>query len=104
MLGTVGNMADDIDSMTMDIGHLVGDNLERKMGYALPSELRTRYGVRDMSVLVYPAREEAVTPDFLDYLDDARESRTITEDQRERVLIADDGRWTRNSMIKHGAT
>lgn len=92
-----------IGQMTTDIGHLVGDNLERKMGYALPSELRTGYGVREMSTLVYPAREEAVTPDFLNDLDDARASGTITEDERERVLntdmiiaeLGDDGRQTR---------
>ena len=85
------------------IGHLVGDNLERKMGYALPSELRTGYGVREMSTLVYPAREEAVTLDFLNDLDDARASGTITEDERARVLntdmiiaeLGDDGRQTR---------
>ena len=92
-----------IGQMTTDIGHLVGDNLERKMGYALPSELRTGYGVREMSVLVYPAREEAVTPEFLNDLDDARASGTITEDERARVLntdmiiaeLGDDGRQTR---------
>ena len=92
-----------IGQMTTDIGHLVGDNLERKMGYALPSELRTGYGVREMSTLVYPAREEAVTPDFLNDLDDARASGTITEDERARVLntdmiiaeLGDDGRRTR---------
>ena len=71
------------------VGHLVGDNLERKMGYALPSELRTGYGVREMSTLVYPAREEAVTPEFLNDLDDARSSGTITEDERDRVLKTD---------------
>lgn len=71
------------------VGHLVGDNLERKMGYALPSELRTGYGVREMSTLVYPAREEVVTPDFLSNLDAARASGTITEDERDRVLKTD---------------
>ncbi len=91
------------EGIRISLGHLVRDSLERRMGYALPSELRTGYGVRDMSVLVYPAREEAVTPDFLNHLDDARASGTITEDERERVLSADmiiaelgdDGRWTR---------
>ena len=89
MLDSIGKMADDIDSMATDIGHLVGDNLERKMGYALPSELRTGYGVREMSVLVYPAREETVTPDFLDDLNAALESGTITEDERDRVIKTD---------------
>ncbi len=103
ILASIGRMAGDINSMATDIGHLVGDNLERKMGYALPSELRTGYGVREMSTLVYPAREEVVTPDFLNDLDDARSSGTITEYERDRVLKTDmiiaelggDGRWTR---------
>lgn len=103
ILAATDKMAGDIDSMATDIGHLVGDNLERKMGYALPSELRTGYGVREMSVLVYPAREEVVTPVFLDDLDNALASGTITEDERERILktdmivaeIGDDGEATR---------
>ena len=103
ILTSIGRMAGDINSMASDIGHLVGDNLERKMGYALPSELRTGYGVREMSALVYPAREEAVAPEFLNDLDDARASGTITEDERDRVLKTDmiiaelggDGRRTR---------
>ena len=103
ILATIGKMAGDIEGMATDIGHLIGDNLERRMGYALPSELRTGYGVREMSVLVYPAREEAVAPDFLNDLDSARASGTITEDERARALRTDmiiaelgnDGTWTR---------
>ena len=103
MLGTEREMLGTQEGIRISLGHLVRDSLERRMGYALPSELRTGYGVRDMSVLVYPDREEAVTPDFLNHLDDARASGTITEDERERVLIADmiiaelgeDSRWTR---------
>jgi hypothetical protein len=100
---TQGLILVSIDRMATDIGHLIGDNLERKMGYALPSELRAGYGVREMSTLVYPAREEAVTPEFLNDLDDARASGAITEDERARVLntdmiiaeLGDNGRRTR---------
>ena len=103
MLGTQKEMPGTLEGVRISLGHLVRDSLERRMGYSLPSELRTGYGVRDMSVLVYPAREEAVTPDFLNHLDDARASGTITEDERERVLSADmiiaelgdGGGWTR---------
>ncbi len=103
MSGDINSMSGRIDSMATDIGHLIGDNLERKMGYALPSELRTGYGVREMSVLVYPAREDVVTPEFLNDLDAARASGTITEDERARVLntdmiiseLGDDGQRTR---------
>ena len=103
MLGTEREMLGTQEGFRISLGHLVRDSLERRMGYSLPSELRTGYGVRDMSMLVYPAGEEAVTPDFLDELNVALELGTITEDERERVLSADmiiaelgdDGGWTR---------
>ena len=102
-LRTQEEMPGTLEGIRISLGHLVEDSLEWRMGYAVPSELRTGYGVRDMSVLVYPPREEAVIPDFLDELNAALELGTITEDERERVLSADmiiaelgdDGGWTR---------
>ena len=100
---TLRHMATDAGHMATDLRLLVADSLERRLWYALPSELRIRRDVRDMSVLVYPAREEVVTPDFLHSIGVAQVSEAITEDERERALetdmiiaeLGDDGMWTR---------
>ena len=100
---TLRHRATDAGHLVADLRLLVADSLERRLGYALPFELRIGHDVRDISVLVYPAREEVVMPDFLHAIDVAQVSGAITEDERERALetdmiiaeLGDDGMWTR---------
>ena len=50
-------MRSDTNAMRRDIGHLVGDNLERKIGFRLPTLLAHRLELSDLEVLLYQERE-----------------------------------------------
>ena len=63
-LAEIRAMRSDTNAMRGDIGHLVGDNLERKIGFRLPALLAHRLELSDLEVLLYQEREVVVDPEL----------------------------------------
>ncbi len=79
----------DTNSMRGDISHLVGDNLERKMGFRLPALLAHRLELSDLEVLLYQEREVVVDPELQEIMAQAYGRRFISQGQRRRILETD---------------
>ena len=79
----------EIRAMRGDIGHLVGDNLERKIGFRLPALLAHRLELSEVEVLLYQEREIVVDPELQDVITEAYGLRAISQGQRRRLLDTD---------------
>ena len=71
------------------VGYLVGSDLERKLGTAVPNRLEAAYQVDDIHILVYQDRHPAVDRDFLQALDRARRNAVIDDTEHRRLRSAD---------------
>ena len=79
----------EIRAMRGDIGHLVGDNLERKIGFRLPAMLAHRLELSDLEVLLYQEREIVVDPELQKVIAQAYGHKSISQSQRRRLLETD---------------
>ncbi len=79
----------EIRAMRGDIGHLVGDNLERKIGFRLPALLAHRLELSDLEILLYQEREVVVDPELQDVVAQAYARGSINQSQRRRLLETD---------------
>ena len=75
--------------MRGDIGHLVGDNLERKIGYRLPGMLAHRLELSDVEVLLYQERAMVVASELQEIIAQAYGRKSISQGQRRRLLETD---------------
>ena len=82
-------MRSDTNAMRGDIGHLVGDNLERKIGFRLPTMLAHRLELSDLEILLYQEREIIVAPELQDVIAEAYGDKSISQSQRRRLLETD---------------
>ena len=89
MRGDTNAIRDDMNVMRGDVGHLVGDNLERKIGYRLPSLLAHRLDLTDLEVLLYQEREVVVDPELQEIIAQAYGHKSISQGQRRRLLETD---------------
>ena len=80
---------DDMNVMRGGIGHLVGDNLERKIGFRLPSLLAHRLELTDLEVLLYQEHEIVVDPELQEIVAQAYGRGSINQSQRRRLLETD---------------
>ena len=71
------------------VGHLVGSELERKLGTVVPNRLEAVYEVDDIHILIYQDRHPAVDRDFLQVIDRARRNAVIDDAQHGRLRSAD---------------
>ena len=78
-----------MDRVEALLGYLVGSDLERKMGTAVPNRLEAVYQVDDIHILVYQDRHPTVDRDFLRMIDDARRNAVIDDAQHGRLRSAD---------------
>ena len=79
----------EIRAMRADIGHLVGDNLERKIGYRLPGMLAHRLELSDLEVALYQERAIIVDPELQEVIAQAYGRGSINQGQRRRLLETD---------------
>ena len=79
----------EIRAMRADIGHLVGDNLERKIGYRLPGMLAHRLELSDLEVALYQERAIVVDPELEEVIAQAYGCGSINQGQRRRLLETD---------------
>ncbi len=79
----------EIRAMRGYIGHLVGDNLERKIGYRLPGMLAHRLELSDLEVALYQERAIIVDPELQEVIAQAYGSGSINQGQRRRLLETD---------------
>ena len=79
----------EIRAMRGDIGHLVGDNLERKIGYRLPGMLAHRLELSDLEVALYRERAIVVDPELQEVIAQAYGRGFINQGQRRRLLETD---------------
>ena len=79
----------EIRAIRGDISHLVGDNLERKMGFRLPALLAHRLELSDLEVLLYQERENIVDPELRQVIAQAYGNKSISQSQRRRLLETD---------------
>ena len=89
MRGDTNSIRDDVNVMRGDIGHLVGDNLERKIGYRLPGLLAHRLELTDLEVLLYQERESVVDAELQEVISQAYGRGSINQGQRRRLLETD---------------
>lgn len=89
ILAEIRAIRGDTNTMRGDIGHLVGDNLERKIGFRLPALLAHRLELSDVDVLLYQEREIVVDPELQDVIAEAYGLRSISQGQRRRLLDTD---------------
>ena len=78
-----------MDRVEALLGYLVGSDLERKMGTAVPNRLEAVYQVDDIHILVYQDRHPTVDRDFLQVIDRARRNAIIDDAQHHRLRSAD---------------
>ena len=78
-----------MDRVEALLAYLVGSELERKMGTAVPNRLEAVYQVDDIHVLVYQDRHPAVDRDFLHAIDRARGNAAIDDAQHRRLRDTD---------------
>ena len=71
------------------VGHLVGAELERKAFRILPVRLNRIYQLRRPRILLRQGDYTPHTQQFLDDVENALDSGTITERQYERILLTD---------------
>lgn len=88
-LAEIRAMRSDTNAMRGDIGHLVGDNLERKIGFRLPALLAHRLELSDLEILLYQEREVVVDPELQDVVAQAYGRGSINQGQRRRLLETD---------------
>ena len=79
----------EIRAIRGDVSHLVGDNLERKMGFRLPALLAHRLELSDLEVLLYQEREIIVDPELQEVIAQAYGNKSISQSQRRRLLETD---------------
>ena len=89
MSGDTNAIGDDMNVMRGDVGRLVGDNLERKIGYRLPALLAPRLELSDLEVLLYQEREIVVDPELQEVIAQAYGRGYINQGQRRRLLETD---------------
>ena len=89
ILAEIREMRADTNAMRGDIGHLVGDNLERKIGYRLPGMLAHRLELSDLEVALYQERAIIVDPELQEVIARAYGSGSINQGQRRRLLETD---------------
>ncbi len=82
-------MRADTNAMRGDISHLVGDNLERKIGFRLPALLAHRLELSGLEVLLYQEREIVVDPELEEVIGQAYGHKSINQSQRRRLLETD---------------
>lgn len=88
-LAEIRAMRADTNAMRGDISHLVGDNLERKIGFRLPSLLAHRLELSDLEVLLCQERENVVAPELQEVISKAYGIKSISQGQRRRLLETD---------------
>ena len=89
ILKTQAEILDRLQRVEDRVGHLVGAELERKVFRILPVRLNRIYQLRRPRILL---RQGDYTPDtqqFLNDVENALDSGTITERQYERILLTD---------------
>ena len=89
ILAEIRAMRADTNAMRGDIGHLVGDNLERKIGFRLPALLAHRLDLSNLEILLYQEREIVVDPELQGVISEAYGLRSISQGQRRRLLDTD---------------
>lgn len=89
ILAEIREMRADTNSMRADIGHLVGDNLERKIGFRLPGMLVHRLELSDLEVLLYQERAIVVDPELQEVVAQAYGRGSINQGQRRTLLETD---------------
>ena len=89
ILAEIREIRADTNMMRGDIGHLVGDNLERKIGYRLPGMLAHRLELSGLEVLLYQERAIIVDPELQEVIAQAYGSGSINQGQRRRLLETD---------------
>ena len=82
-------MRADTNAMRGDISHLVGDNLERKIGFRLPALLAHRLELSDLKVLLYQERESVGDPELQEVIAQAYGHKSISQGQRRMLLETD---------------
>ena len=88
-LAEIRTMRSDTNAIRGDISHLVGDNLERKIGFRLPALLAHRLELSDPEVLLYQEREIIVDPELQEVIEQAYRHKSISQSQRRRLLETD---------------
>ena len=78
-----------MDRVESLLGHLVGSDLERKLGTTIPNRLEAVYELDDIHILVYQDRHPAVDRDFLQEIDRVRGIAVIDDAQHRRLRSAD---------------
>ncbi len=89
ILKTQAEILDRLQRVEDRVGHLVGAELERKAFRILPARLNRIYQLRRPRIVL---RQGDYTPDtqrFLDDVENALDSGTITEQQYERIILTD---------------
>ena len=86
MLKTQDEMLDRLQRVEDRVGHLVGAELERKVFRIIPARLNRIYQLRRPRIVL---RQGDYTQQFLDDVENALDSGTITEQQYERILLTD---------------
>ena len=89
MRSDTNSIRDDMNVMRGDIGRLVGDNLERKIGFRLPGMLAHRLELSDLEVLLYQERAIVVDPELQEVVAQAYGRGSINQGQRRRLLETD---------------
>ena len=79
ILAEIREIRADTNMMRGDIGHLVGDNLERKIGYRLPGMLAHRLELSDLEVALYQERAIIVDPELQEVIAQAYGSGSINQ-------------------------
>ena len=89
MLKTQNEILDRLQRVEDRVGNLVGAELERKAFRILPVRLNRIYQLRRPRILLRHGDYTPDTQQFLDDVENALDSGTITERQYERILLTD---------------
>lgn len=89
MLKTQNEMLDRLQRVEDRVGHLVGAELERMVFRILPVRLNRIYQLRRPRIVLRQGDYTPHTQEFLNDVENALDSRTITEQQYERILLTD---------------
>ena len=89
ILKTQNDMLDRLQRVEDRVGHLVGAELERKVFRILPVRLNRIYQLRRPRIVLRQGDYTPHTQQFLDDVENALDSGTITEQQYERILLTD---------------
>lgn len=89
ILKTQAEILDRLQRVEDRVGHLVGAELERKIFRILPVRLNRIYQLRRPRIVLRQGDFTPHTQEFLNDVENALDSRTITEQQYERILLTD---------------